>query len=217
VMLAISDTGAGMDMETQQRIFEPFFTTKRLGSGTGLGLATVYGIVKQSDGYIWLYSEPGRGTTFKIYLPRVDESLPAVAAPAASAPAPARGGGETLLVVEDSEGLRSLICEVLEQQGYTVLHASHGEEAVGVARQHRRAIHLLLTDVVMPRLGGKALAEQLRTLQPAIRVLFMSGYPDGVISRMGILDTGVTLLEKPFTSSRLARAVRDALDQPKAS
>jgi len=214
VMLAISDSGTGMDAETQQRAFEPFFTTKPRGEGTGLGLATVYGIVKQSGGYIWLYSEPGRGTTFKVYLPRVDEVAHATDAvqPAPAAPVPC--GDETLLLVEDSAALREMILEVLEQHGYKVLPAGHGEQALEVLRAHAGAVDLLLTDVVMPKLGGKDLADQVRVLRPGIRVVYMSGYTEGAISRSGILADGVALLEKPFTSDRLIRAVREALDRP---
>jgi PAS domain S-box-containing protein len=213
VMLAISDSGTGMDAETQQRAFEPFFTTKPRGEGTGLGLATVYGIVKQSGGYIWLYSEPGRGTTFKIYLPRVDEASPGSLVTAPSSALPAPHGHETLLLVEDSAALRDMILEVLLQHGYQVLHAGNGEQALEVLRKHKGAVDLLLTDVVMPRLGGKDLADAVRVLHPAIRVVYMSGYTDGAISRAGILGEGVALLEKPFTSDRLTRAVREALDQ----
>jgi len=214
VMLAISDTGIGMDAETQRRIFEPFFTTKPAGEGTGLGLATVYGIVKQSGGYIWVYSEPGQGTTFKVYLPCVDEPTPAEAAAAAATPAPR--GHETVLLVEDTESLREMIREVLAEQGYTVLLASQGEEALALAREHEEAIDLLLTDVVMPKLGGGDLARQLRRLRPAVRVLYMSGYTNGAVSRQGVLDEGVVLLEKPFTGDRLAHAVREALDRSKS-
>jgi PAS domain S-box-containing protein len=211
VMLAISDTGMGMDQETQQRIFEPFFTTKAEGEGTGLGLATVYGIVKQSGGHIWVYSEPGRGTTFKVYLPRVDE--PTEARPAGP-PAEAPRGYETILLVEDTATLQEVIREALEERGYTVLLASNGEEALALARERSGPIHLLLTDVVMPKLGGGDLAKLLSALRPAIRVLYMSGYTNGAISRHGVLGEGVVLLEKPFTGDKLARAVREALDRP---
>jgi PAS domain S-box-containing protein len=214
VMLAISDSGTGMDAETQQRAFEPFFTTKPRGEGTGLGLSTVYGIVKQSGGYVWLYSEPGRGTTFRVYIPRVDEASRGRDAAAPPPPSPAPRGEETLLLVEDSEALRDLIREVLEQHGYRVLQANHGERALEVLREHEGAVDLLLTDVVMPKLGGKDLADEVQVLHPGIRVLYMSGYTDGAISRAGILREGMTLLEKPFTSERLTRAVREALDRP---
>jgi two-component system, cell cycle sensor histidine kinase and response regulator CckA len=214
VLLAVSDTGTGMDEETQQRIFEPFFTSKPEGQGTGLGLATVYGIVKQSGGHITVYSAPGRGTTFKVYLPRVDE--PAEAVPAASPPAEAPRGQETILLVEDTEALREVIRETLEDLGYTVLLASNGEEALALGRAREGPIDLLLTDVVMPKLGGGDLARLLLALRPGIRVLYMSGYTDGAISPHGVLGEGVLLLEKPFTVDKLARAVREALDGPAA-
>jgi two-component system, cell cycle sensor histidine kinase and response regulator CckA len=215
VMLAVSDTGIGMNEETQQRIFEPFFTTKPEGQGTGLGLSTVYGIVKQSGGYIWVYSEPGRGTTFKVYLPRVDE--PAEAAPAGAAPAEAPRGHETILLVEDTATLQEVIRETLEESGYTVLLASNGEEALALAREREGPIHLLLTDVVMPKLGGGDLAKLLLALRPEIRVLYMSGYTSGAISHHGVLGEGVMLLEKPFTGDKLARVVREALDRPRST
>ena len=213
VMLSVSDTGIGMDAETQRRIFEPFFTAKPPGEGTGLGLATVYGVVKQSGGYIWVYSEPGQGTTFKVYLPRVEEQ-PEARSPE-RAPAPVPRGHETVLLVEDTESLREVICEVLEELGYTLLQASHGEEALALAREHGGPIHLLLTDVVMPKLGGADLARQLVSLRPEMRVLYMSGYTNGAMSRQGVLQEGSALLEKPFTNDRLARAVREALDAPR--
>jgi len=212
VLLAVSDTGIGMDEETQQRIFEPFFTTKPEGEGTGLGLATVYGIVKQSGGHIWVYSEPGRGTRFKVYLPRVDEL--AEAAPAGAAPAEAPRGHETILLVEDTATLQEVIRETLEERGYTVLLASNGEEALALARKREGPIDLLLTDVVMPKLGGGDLARLLMALRPGLHVLYMSGYTNGAISQHGVLAEGVMLLEKPFTGDKLARAVREALDRP---
>jgi PAS domain S-box-containing protein len=215
VMLAVSDTGIGMDPETQQRMFEPFFTTKPEGQGTGLGLATVYGIVKQSGGHIWVYSEPGRGTTFKVYLPRVDEL--AEVALQGTAPLDTPRGHETILVVEDSEPLREVVREALEDRGYEVRLASNGEEALALARGREGPIDLLLTDVVMPKLGGGDLARMLSTLRPGIRVLYMSGYTSGAILHQGALGEGVTLLEKPFTTDKLARAVREALDRPSAS
>ena len=212
VMLAVSDTGVGMDAEIQKRIFDPFFTTKPLGEGTGLGLATVYGIVKQSGGHIWVYSELGRGTTFKVYLPRVDEPVEAAAtAPALAAPR----GNETVLVVEDTESLREMVREVLEERGYTLLQAADGEQALSLALRHQGPIHLLLTDVVMPKMGGPDLAARLKSLRPEMQTLFMSGYTDGALSRQGILGGSTTLLEKPFTTEGLARAVRAALDAPK--
>jgi hypothetical protein len=212
VMLAVSDTGLGMDAATQQRVFEPFFTTKAAGEGTGLGLATVYGIVKQSGGFIWVYSEPELGSTFKIYLPRVDESAEPV--PAATPLAPLRHGDETLLVVEDTQSLREMFCDVLQQEGFTVLSAANGEEALLVAREHKGPIHLLLTDVVMPKLGGADLAKELSRLRPGLRLLFMSGYTNGVITKHGVAGKGIAVIEKPFTTERLSRAVREALDRP---
>jgi two-component system cell cycle sensor histidine kinase/response regulator CckA len=212
VMLSVSDSGSGMDKATQLRIFEPFFTTKPEGRGTGLGLATVYGIVKQSGGYVWVYSEPGRGTTFKVYLPRVDE--PAEAVHPALAVSETPRGGETILLVEDTESLREVIQETLEESGYTVLLASHGEEAVAIARERKGPIDLLLTDVVMPKLGGAELAKRLVVLRPEMRVLYMSGYTSHAISQQGIVGQEVALLQKPFTGDTLARAVREALSRP---
>lgn len=217
VMLAVSDTGVGMDAETQRRIFEPFFTTKPVGQGTGLGLAMVYGIVKQSDGCIWVYSEPGLGTTFKIYLPRIDEppESPELLAPAGPSEI-ALGGHESILIVEDNPALRETIRRKLEGVGYRVLLAGDGEEALALVGARPESIDLLLTDVVMPKLGGGELARQVRTLWPGIHVLFMSGYTDGAIAQHGILQDGVVLLEKPFSGAKLLRAVRTALD-PTAS
>ena len=212
VMLAISDTGMGMDQKTQLRIFEPFFTTKPEGEGTGLGLSTVYGIVKQSGGHVWVYSEPGRGTTFKVYLPRVDE--PAEAAPTAGPPEGLPRGHETILLVEDTATLQEVIREMLEELGYALLLASDGEQAWALARKCEGPIDLLLTDVVMPKLGGGDLARRLSALRPGLRVLYMSGYTNGAISQQGVLGEGVMLLEKPFTADSLARAVREALDRP---
>ena len=215
VMLAVSDTGVGIDSETQKRVFEPFFTTKPEGKGTGLGLATVYGIVKQSGGYVWVYSEVGRGTTFKIYLPRVDEvrAEDAPAAPLVDGPR----GGETVLVVEDMENVREMIREVLVGRGYTVLSAAHAEEALAMVRERQGPIHLLLTDVVMPTLGGRGLAKQFLALRPGTPVLYMSGYTNGAVTDGGVLSEGIDLLEKPFSPAQLAHVVRKALDQPKGS
>jgi len=209
VMLAISDTGAGMDSETQSRIFEPFFTTK----GTGLGLSTVYGIVKQSGGYIWVSSEPGKGTTFKIYLPRVAESVesPAqiVAAPESLAPEP---GTETILLVEDEANLRYLARQFLEKQGYRVIEAADGAVAMQIAVAHEGVIHLLLTDVIMPGMNGRELAQRISEIRPNVKILYMSGYTENVIGRNGTLDAGVRLLQKPFTLRDLKSKVREVLD-----
>jgi PAS domain S-box-containing protein len=210
VVLAISDTGVGMDAETQARVFEPFFTTKPEGKGTGLGLATVYGIVKQSGGFIWVYSEPGHGTTFKIYLPRVDAPHDRDAEAALGSEPP--GGTESVLLVEDQQDLREMLQELLEGQGYTVLAAAGGDAALDLVRQHGGPIDLLLTDIVMPGMNGRELAGRVAVLRPEIRVLYMSGYSNGTISERGILVQGVQLLEKPYTSDALARAVRQALD-----
>ena len=210
VMLAVSDTGCGMDEDTKARIFEPFFTTKPAGRGTGLGLSTVYGIVKQSGGNIWLYSEPGKGTTFKVYLPAVDAQAEEPDKPAS--PAAPKSGGETILVVEDDDQLRRLAHRALAAQGYTVLEADRGASAIDIARRHAGRIHLLLTDVVMPDTNGRQLADALRSERPGLRVLFMSGYPDGAIVHHNMLDQGVAYIAKPFTTEAVSRKVRQVLD-----
>jgi len=212
VMLAVSDTGVGMDEATKARIFEPFFTTKGPGKGTGLGLATVYGIVKQSGGFIWVYSEPGLGTTFKIYLPRVDAAATATAAAPASAGSPR--GTETVLLVEDADAVRAVTHQALARQGYTVLDAPNGAEALRIAADHPGPIHLLLTDVVMPGLSGRQLSDQLARLRPDTKVLFTSGYTDDAVVRHGVLESGIAYLQKPFTVDGLARKVREVLGRP---
>jgi PAS domain S-box-containing protein len=211
VVLAVTDSGCGMDEETQSRIFEPFYTTKELGKGTGLGLATVYGIVKQSGGFIWVYSEIGQGTTLKVYLPRVND--PAATLPSEEATLDARRGTETVLLVENAEPLRALAKEFLKSSGYAVMEADNGKEALQIARAFSGPIDLLLTDVIMPGMGGKQLAEQLTGLRPATKVLYMSGYPDDGIVKSGILGSGMAFLEKPFTREMLLRKVRQALGE----
>ncbi|MGH9900416.1 MAG: response regulator, partial [Pyrinomonadaceae bacterium] len=210
--LSVSDTGTGMDAETRRRAFEPFFTTKAAGKGTGLGLATVYGIVKQSGGYIWAYSEPGQGATFKAYFPQVEEA-PAAEAPAAEAGRAELGAGSgTILVVEDEELVRAATRDVLEIIGYQVLEAAGGAEALEICERHAGTIRLVITDVVMPGMSGKELADRLAGLRPDARVLFMSGYTDEAIVHHGILDEGVAFIEKPFTPDGLARKVREVLE-----
>jgi PAS domain S-box-containing protein len=209
VLLAVSDTGVGMTPEVQARIFEPFFTTKPKDRGTGLGLATIYGIVKQNNGNIWVQSEPGKGTTFKVYLPRVDD-LPESVTPWSQSGV--QGGHETVLLVEDDERVRTLARTVLTRKGYIVIEASDGEEALRIAAQHAGDLDLLLTDVVMPGMSGRLLAQQFSELYAEVPVLYMSGYTDDAIVHHGVLISGVSFLQKPFTPATLARAVRDVLD-----
>ncbi len=210
VMLAVSDTGIGMDEETRSHVFEPFFTTKEQGKGTGLGLATVYGIVKQSGGYVWVYSEPGRGATFKVYLPRVDE--PVETPDTAPAEQPVEGGRETVLLAEDDPSVREIVAQVLAQKGYRVLRAPDGQTALMMARGHGAEIHLLVTDLVMPGMTGRELAEALTVERPDLRVLYMSGYTDDAVVRHGVLDAGMQYLQKPFAPRALASKVREILD-----
>jgi CheY-like chemotaxis protein len=213
-LLAVRDTGCGMDARTLERAFEPFFTTKPEGQGTGLGLAMVYGIARQNGGSVEIESELGKGTTFRLYLPRLVEGREPRAEPlVAPVGAPPRGH-ETILLVEDEVSLRELAQELLEEMGYRVLAAASPGEGISLAETEQGAIDLLLTDVVMPVMNGKELSERIRTLRPHIRVLFTSGYTADVIAHRGVLDAGVQLLEKPFTLDTLARQVRQALGRP---
>ena len=208
--LRVCDTGTGIEEAVRPHIFEPFFTTKAPGLGSGLGLSTVYGIVTQSGGTIQVDSSPGQGTAFTIHLPRLEDvAAVASAPPAEEAP---RGGSETILVVEDQDELRSLICEVLGDAGHTVLAAANGLEALARAESHAGPVELLLTDVVMPGMNGRELAERLTALRPGLRVLFVSGYARDVIAKRGVLEEQVDLLEKPFSRAGLLRRVRRVLD-----
>jgi len=209
VMFALSDTGTGMSPETMAHMFEPFFTTKEAGKGTGLGLATVYGIVKQSGGYVWCYSELGHGTTFTVYLPRVDAPAEPQAPPREVATVT---GTETILLAEDDEILRPLTKGLLAKLGYTVLEAESAEQAFAVAGVHQGPIHLLVADVVMPGASGRKLARRLAQSRPETRVLYVSGYTDDAIVHHGMLEPGLNFLQKPFTPAALARKVRDVLD-----
>jgi PAS domain S-box-containing protein len=211
VLLAVSDNGSGMDKETQEKLFEPFYTTKAMGKGTGLGLATVYGIVKQNNGFINVYSEPGHGTTFKIYLPwhvgkaerrKTIDSIKAISR-----------GHETVLLVEDEPGILAITTTILEHQGYTVLAASTPGEAIRLAHDHPGEIHLLITDVVMPEMNGRKLAERLMPLHSTLKLLFMSGYTANVIAPQGVLDEGVHFIQKPFSMKDFATKVREVLDR----
>ena len=209
IMIAVCDSGHGMDIETRRRVFEPFFTTKEKGKGTGLGLATVYGIVKQAGGDIWVYSEIGKGTAFKLYFPRVRD--------AASEPDGARGslptlqGSETVLLVEDEQGVRDLTARMLKQMGYRVLVAASGAEAIEISKSYSGKIALLLTDMVMPGISGKQLADELRLSRPEAKVVFVSGYTENTISQAGALEAGLSFLGKPFSRDALARKLREAL------
>jgi CheY-like chemotaxis protein len=210
VMIAVSDTGVGMTPEIKERVFEPFFTTKEKGKGTGLGLSTVYGIVKQSGGNIWIYSEPGPGATFKIYLPRVEELLTEEKEKEESGLF--RGVG-VILVVEDEEMVRKVVLEVLRKQGYSVLEAADEEDALLICQQYKDTIHLMVTDVVMPKISGPELAKRLVAFHPEMKVLYMSGYADNAIVHHGVLDKGVNYIQKPFTFDGLARKVREVLEK----
>jgi CheY-like chemotaxis protein len=209
VMLSVSDTGCGMDKETQRRIFEPFFTTKDSGRGTGLGLSTVYGIAKQNDGYVIVHSEPGKGSTFRLYIPRLEGTAKLSTPPPALQATP--HGTETILVVEDEEALRVLARTCLESNGYRVIDAADPAAALDLAAKYPSRIDLLLTDVVMPGMGGREMATCLAALQPEVKVLYMSGYTNDLIDQHGILDGHTELLEKPFTLQGLLAKVHKSL------
>jgi CheY-like chemotaxis protein len=211
----ITDTGIGMDAQIRAQIFEPFFTTKPVGEGTGLGLSTVYGIIKQSGGHVAVFSEPGRGSTFKVYLPHIDmaESNPMLGPAMSRMPR----GSETIVLVDDDEGVRAVARRILQRVGYTVLSAPDGVEAIRLIGESGGDVHLLVTDVVMPGLGGRDLVTHVRETYPELRVLFVSGYTEEGIRRHGVLDTGSAFLEKPFTAERLAQKVREVLDTPRGT
>ena len=210
ILLSVSDNGVGMSAAVRARAFEPFFTTKSDQQGTGLGLATVYGIVKQSGGHVWVYSEPGEGTVFKLYFPRIEsaaiEAITGVAEPVAR-------GSETILVVEDEDALRSLTSRMLERHGYTVLQSRNGADALAFATTYPGTIHAVLTDVVMPQMSGRGLAERLRAVRPRAAVVFMSGYTDDDVLRRGMLEQGSRFLQKPFSTAGLLALIREALDE----
>lgn len=212
VVLIVSDTGTGMDAAVKLHIFEPFFTTKEQGRGTGLGLATVYGIVKQAGGHIWLYSEPGVGTTFKIYLPRTSETP--VTTETMSALPNALDGAETLLLVEDEAAVRELTAQTLKRYGYTVLEAANGEEALQLVKGREADVALLVTDIVMPKVDGRELAVRLQKENPALKILYTSGYTENAILHHGILEPGIAFLAKPFTLTQLMRKIREVFDKP---
>jgi CheY-like chemotaxis protein len=210
-MLAVSDNGYGMDAETMVYLFEPFFTTKEVGKGTGLGLATIYGIVKQDTGFMNVYSEPGQGTTFKIYLPRHGGKAPP--APNEDTDSSMAHGNETILLVEDEPMILKMTTTMLELQGYKVLLAATPGEAIVLAKEHAGEIHILITDVVMPEMNGRDLAQKLLSLYPNLKRLFMSGYTANVIAHHGVLDEGIHFIQKPFSMIDLAANVREVLDE----
>ena len=211
VMFSVSDTGVGMTPEVRERIFEPFFTTKEMGKGTGLGLSTTYGIVKQSEGHIWVYSVQGKGTTFKIYLPRVNEPLEEIRKDVLKEELPR--GNETILIVEDEEDVRKLAGKILEKQGYRILESFNGDDALVACERRKSPIHLMLADIIMPGMSGSELAKLLKPLYPEIKILYMSGYTDNAVVRHGVLEKGVNYIQKPFTMEGLARKVREVLDK----
>lgn len=212
VMLGVSDTGTGMDQETQKRIFEPFYTSKEEGRGTGLGLSTVYGIVKQNNGFIWVYSEPGRGSIFEIYLPKAKDEVEE-AKDQKEQTDMGQSGFETVLIVEDDARLRKILRKILKQKGYKLLEAENGEDALRKSREHHGRIDLMLTDVIMPKMNGKATAERIKSLHPRIKIIYMSGYTDDFIVHHGVLTPELNFLQKPFSPKTLTRKVRKVLDQ----
>jgi len=212
-MVSFSDTGAGMDAATRERIFEPFFTTKGEGKGTGLGMSTVYGIVKQNGGFVQVYSEPGQGTTIRVHFPRVQDEAEDLVEKVAEG---SLGGTETVLVVEDEEQILVLSKRILEQFGYRVLTARTPGDACRLVEEQEGDIHLLLTDVILPGMNGKELKERIETMRPGIKTVFMSGYTANAIARRGILEKGVAFLQKPFSLASLARKVRQVLDSRKS-
>jgi len=212
-VLAVSDTGSGMDKKTLEHIFEPFFTTKEVGKGTGLGLSTVYGIVRQNNGFIWVYSEPGQGTTFKVYLSEVKKD--ADLEKKEQTPVDDPGGSETVLIIEDNDLLRNFVQKALQGYGYRVMDAENGEDALRVCKEHDGRIDLMITDVIMPKMGGREAAKRLQPLYPQMKVIYMSGYTDNAIVHHGVLERGLNFLEKPFTPEGLARKAREVLDDKK--
>jgi nitrogen-specific signal transduction histidine kinase/CheY-like chemotaxis protein len=216
VVLSVSDTGVGMDATTMANIFEPFFTTKEPGKGTGLGLATVYAVVQQAGGAVYVYSEPGRGSVFKVYLPQMEVTPPAVAAPAPQATVTVVESESTILLVEDERGVRSFTAQVLEEAGYRVLQAGSGEEALALVTDRPEAITLLLTDVVMPGINGRTLAERLRLLYPGVAVLYTSGYTDDMVLRAGVVAESAAFLQKPYTHQTLLERVRATIASERA-
>jgi len=212
-MIAVSDDGTGMDKETASHVFEPFFTTKARGKGTGLGLYTVYGIIRQCGCDVLVYSEPGQGATFKIYLPRADREAGGGEVVAERTEAPA--GGETVLVIEDEENVRATTVMILEDFDYHVLEAGNGEEAIEIFKEKGDSIDMLITDVVMPGINGKELAKRLLKIRPELKILYVSGYTDNVIAHHGVLESGANFLQKPFTMNSLNQKVREILDEGK--
>jgi CheY-like chemotaxis protein len=213
VMLAVGDNGVGMSRDTREHAFDPFFTTKEAGKGTGLGLATVYGIVKQSGGYVWIYSEPGLGTTLKLYFPEVSAAAAFTTVEYKPATKLGARGSETILLVEDEAAVRGLTSRILENQGYRVIAAQHGREAMDIATREEGHIDLVLTDIVMPGMNGRGLVERLAGIRPRIKSLYMSGYTDDDIIRRGFIEPSKSFLQKPFTSESLLQTVRKVLDE----